>query len=126
MRYPSIKTLSRLVDGDTEKAKEIRGILDGTVNPWDYSSVRELDAQSYNPQPEYRRKLTACDEALTGFGFYGIEWCEYPGDQDRMINRQPRRGFEYLNTGDSYTETLVYLNGAFYVRAWGNIVENWS
>jgi hypothetical protein len=32
--------------------------------------------------------------------------------------------FQYLNTGDTYESTVCYMDGRFFVGAWGDIVEN--
>ena len=32
--------------------------------------------------------------------------------------------FRYLNTGDTYTPTIVRYNGHYYVTSWGDVVES--
>jgi hypothetical protein len=120
MGYPTVKTLLRITDGDADKAKEIRGILDELIECGSYASVQNLDRQSYNPQPRHMRKLVACNEAL---GLFGIEYCT---NRDRYPSGDDPKAFEHINTGETYCETLCYRNGRFFVASWGDIAERWK
>lgn len=109
MRLPSIKTLT-LVFGD--KARQARAILE--------MSRAELEklpagaarvAECYHPPKTYDLRLT-CLDALGES--YGVESFEL------------RNGSycDYLNTGDTYSPTLMRVNGVYRVGCWGDIAEN--
>lgn len=108
MNLPSIKTLS-LVFGD--KAKEARKILEMTREqlcelPAGDARVREC----FNPPKTYDIRLHCLDALGESYGVEGFQvknstWCDY------------------LNTGDTYSTTLVYFNGRYRVTTWGDIAE---
>lgn len=108
-RAPSIRSLLVLTAGDSDLARKVR---------------ETLKRDDIGP---FARLARVSDTLLTpAEGYFGVEFAEYPGDQNRMINREPCRGFHYLNAGDTYTPTLVlFASGTFAVKCWGDIVERW-
>lgn len=108
-RYPSIKTLLPICDGDAELARKVRAYL-----------------QDESRGPHVRFERISRDLLNANHGYFGIEFAEHPGDQDRMIARESVRGFEFINTGDPYVPTLIFTgSGNFRVACWGDIVEKW-
>ena len=63
-----------------------------------------------------RDTLLAVEATFTDLGTFGVE--HTPAGNNR---RSP--AFDYLNAGDSYELTLMYINGRFRVGCWGDIVE---
>jgi len=113
MMLPSRKTLEAAFPG---KGKELRELLEKKRKTRDYASVRELEAQCYNP-PKYMHRLEiALNEILEGYGTEAIF-----GDSDAM---QPAAA--YINMGDTYTATLLYdyTRGRWLVTSWGDWVES--
>ncbi len=107
---PSRKTLEATFPG---KGKELRNLIDGTVNPAKYDSVIRLCMRAYH-HPTYSYMLiTAINEVLEGHGIEAIR----PVD-----NKRP--GYDYINMGDTYTPTILLRDdGKLIVSSWGDIVE---
>lgn len=66
-----------------------------------------------------RDTLLAVEATFTDLGTFGVE--HTPAGNNR---RSP--AFDYLNTGDSYELTLIFINGRFRVGCWGDLVERGS
>lgn len=74
--------------------------------------------------PEYRhahpsfavRDAMLVAESQCETGTFGVEHIERGHNQ-----RSP--AIDYLNAGDTYSMTLLYVNGRFRVGCWGDIVE---
>ena len=95
MNLPSVKTLLQIAHS-LEDAKAIRGILE---------NVR------FGP---VSKAMERCEKHCSRA--YGVE----------MIRGGTQRNSPdilYLNTGDPYTLTLMYVNRRFVVGCWGDIVE---
>ena len=61
--------------------------------------------------------LLATEAKFPNLKTHGVEGdCEANGEGHITI--------QYLNTGDSYKDTIVYYKGKFRVTNWGSIVEN--
>lgn len=107
---PSRNTLEAAFPG---KGKELRNLIDGTVNPAEYDSVIRLCMRVYH-HPTYSHMLmTAINEVLEG---HGIEYI-CPKDDDHP-------SYEYINMGDTYNATILLRNdGKLIVSCVGDIVE---
>ena len=107
---PSRKTLEAAFPG---KGRELRNVIDGTVNPAKYDSVIRLCMRAYH-RPTYSHMLmTAINEVLEG---HGIEYiCQKDADHP---------SYEYINMGDTYLATILLRNdGKLIVSCVGDIVE---
>lgn len=105
---PSIRTL-RVVFG--ERAREARAILEMNraqleALPAGEARVREC----YHPPATYDLRMTCLDALGETFGVESF---------------QLRDGSfcDYLNSGDSYTPTLLRVHGSYRVACWGDIAE---
>ena len=109
-RLPSVRTLSE-VFGD--RAREARAILEMTraqleAFPAGDARVREC----YHPPATSDIRLTClnaiCEGAngVEGFQLRDGAWCEY------------------LNTGDTYSPTLLRVRGRYRVGCWGDVAEH--
>ena len=108
MRLPSIKTLNQ-VFGD--KAKQARAILEMTR-----SQLENLPAGAARVAECYHAPSTAdvrmhCLDAL--------------GESSGVESFELRDGSycDYLNTGDTYSPTLIRVHGHYRVGCWGDIAE---
>jgi hypothetical protein len=110
MGYPSINTLLR-IGISKEQCKEIRSILTGKVNPDEY--CEEWINECYHRPGLHELKMYAINMVMHGFG---VEYI--PAGNNR---KSP--AIEYVNLGDTYTCTLMYINGQYVVGSWGSIVE---
>ena len=110
-KKPSRKTLEAAFPG---KGKDLRNVIDATVNPAEYDSVIKLCMTSYRC-PDYSvLLLTAINEIIEGHGIEQI----IPKDEDRHPS------YEYINMGDTYNATiLLRSDGRLIVASWGDIVE---
>ena len=109
MRMPSIKTLSRVF----EDPKQARAIL--TMNKAELST-----------QPAAVARIREClhspawwDVRLTVLnsidqGLHGVESIETAAGGEWA---------SYLNTGETYADTLIYWRGAYRVQSLGNFIE---
>ncbi len=108
MRTPSIKTLSRVFT-DPKEAKRILTL--------DYAELRKLPAAQarisacLNPPKKYDVRMH-CLNAIES-GLHGLEAVKTVGGEYA----------DYLNTGDSYADTLIYWRGAYRVQSVGDFIE---
>lgn len=108
---PSRKTLEAAFPG---KGKELRNVIDGTVNPAEYDSVMKINMACWCGHTYSRMLLTAINEIIGGHGIEQI----IPKDEDR------HPWYYYINMGDSYNATiLLRSDGRLIVGGWGDIVE---
>jgi hypothetical protein len=80
-----------------------------------FASAAQRDRESYHPHDTPTLKLEALNEVLNGSGVESVA----PG-------RGPRSpGFDYVNLGDTYMPTIVYLydRKVWRVTSWGDMVE---
>ena len=106
--YPSVHTITKRLGVSKEKAKEIRGLMEGTENPNAYESVKKLMQYCYYKPLRVEMVMEAINEILGG---YWVDWCD--------------GGLLYVNLGDTYTETICYdtRKNKWIVSSWGNIIE---
>lgn len=108
MRVPSVQKL-REVFGD--KAPQARAILKMTraeLEALPAGAARV--AECFNPPATWDVRLACLDALGESFGVEGFQlrdgaWCEY------------------LNTGDTYSPTLLRVRGVYRVGCWGDVAE---
>lgn len=113
--YPSIKTLMTL-GIEREHASTLRKVLDGRLAPQAVDASIEREHVGAPRSFTWEGKLKAADVLLHG---HGVEWATYECSRGEY----PPRGFEYVNMGDTYNSTLVYVRGRFRVSTFGDEVE---
>ena len=116
--YPSVKTITQRLGVSKKKAKEIRGLMEGTENPNAYESVKKLMQRCYYKPRRVERVMEAMNEILGGSGVEqttDTQWSEYWLDS----------GLLYVNMGGTYTETICYdtRKDKWIVCPWGDIIE---
>ena len=110
-KKPSRKTLEAAFPG---KGKELRNVIDGTVNPAKCDSVIELCMRAYRHPTYSHMLLTAINEIIEGHGIEQI----IPKDEGRHPS------YDYINMGDCYNETiLLRSDGRLIVSSVGAIAE---
>lgn len=119
-RAPTAKRIARVLGIDADKARIIRGLMDGSTDPLTYKSADRYSRACYSRPDDELVALYAIDEVLGTCGIDGF--C----DQETG-----RRGLSYCNTGDTYAPTvlLYYPSGAFDLGCWGDVAErhpDWS
>jgi hypothetical protein len=105
---PSVKTIQQIRRNgeplDVETALAVR------------AAMEKADAAGYNfahPGREARQSLETIDGLIGG---HGVEYIREGGGQ-----RSP--AIRYVNLGDTYDTTILYVRGRFRVGCWGDIVE---
>ena len=111
MNYPSIKTLETIAP-DRETAKQIRGIIDGSIDPETIPATAQWVRDCYNRPSDNELRMHAADVLLGNFGVEAFE--------------TRHGGCEYSNAGDAYAATLIFYRGRYSVACWGDIAERWA
>ena len=117
---PSIKTLESHWPG---KGKVLRGLLDGSVSPDGFESVRNWERQCFHPPCDTEKVLEALNEVLEGYGTEAMH------SEDMWVNSYWREtAFAYVNQGDTYTATICYIpdEERFVVSCWGDLMESFE
>ena len=113
-RLPSIATLDRAFPG---KGRELRRLLQSADAVRSHPAAIERERQVYNPHALSTLRLEALNAVAE---CCGVEYVHAGSNA-----RSP--AFEYLNTGDTYTPTIIrFANGRYVVACWGDIVERGS
>lgn len=107
---PSLKALEKAFPG---KGKELRAILTSDDAVWNNHAVIAWASQCYNAPSYMEARLCALDNVLEG---YGVEY------QAKGNNAKSPR-FWYINMCDTYTTTILRINGHYRIGCWGDIVE---
>jgi hypothetical protein len=109
MNTPSINTLRQVFGENAKKAKRV---LSMTREQLELTLVgRQRVQECYNPPRTEDIRLHVLNELA---GTYGVEGIETP---DGWI--------EYLNSGDTYTVTLLRFKGRYKVGTCGDIAERY-
>tara|TARA_R110000868_G_scaffold96010_2_gene264107 strand:+ start:1077 stop:1412 length:336 start_codon:yes stop_codon:yes gene_type:complete len=107
MRTPSIKALRALFGDNAKQAKTLLTMTRLELIATTTGAVRV--SECYHRPQTYDIRLTCLNDLGN---FYGVE-----GFETKLGN------CFYLNTGDTYTPTLIYFNGNYCVACWGDIAE---
>ena len=113
---PSLKTLVRDLSVTPEMATRLRAIMAGEIritdNP-DFPRTNAWIGQCHHKPRRIDLILSALNEAYETHGI------------DRLDNREGAIVAKYLNTGDTYAPTILFLHEtrAFRVSSWGDFVE---
>ena len=108
---PSIKTLRRIFGDNAVRAKQILQMSRDELLQLPAGAAR--DKECYHPPQTWDIRMTCLNELGDFSGVEGI--LDFDGVR-----------VEYLNAGDTYTETLVRFNGKYRVTSWGDIAERYS
>jgi hypothetical protein len=80
--------------------------------------ANELRKCMLAPSTSAELTLQACNGILdrAGYMYFGVEYMQKGKGRNSPA-------FMYLNSGDSYCSTIVFINGNFQISSWGDIVE---
>lgn len=127
MRVPSISTLKDVTSYPRELRKllkttsmaDLQVLIDST-RPFgkrsefgEFSRTRAWQRACYHPPRLHELKMSMADELCETCGVEYI--AEGHGSKSPAV--------EYCNAGDTYTATLLFVNGSYRVGCWGDIVE---
>lgn len=98
-----------------EKSDQILGLIKGRIDPESFEPVATWIRQCYHRPSRHELIACAINVVIEGFGVEAIF--------SQRSCTQPYA--EYVNLGDTYTTTLVYLLGSerWRVASWGDVVE---
>lgn len=115
MNLPSVRTLERAFPG---KGKQLRKALEATrselaAHPAGAARI----AECYHPPKTYDVRMHVLDAIAET---HGVEYASPRNDSFCSP-----KGFEYLNTGDTYAPTIIRFceTGRYRVASWGDVVE---
>lgn len=114
MRLPSVRTLESAFPG---RGRALRRILECNRTAREHPAAVARRAECFHAPSLLDQRLHALNaEAET----YGVEYIAHRDDSCRDTF-----GLEYLNTGDTYTPTLMFdhARGSWRVTSWGDVVE---
>lgn len=114
MRLPSINTLRQVFDNDARKALAILEMDRAQLEALPAGAARI--AQCYNPVSTRDLRMTCLDALGHSYGVEAIT----------LNTSRVGQVMYYLNTGDTYSPTLIYLNGRYTVACWGDMVERYG
>jgi|694.fasta_scaffold70168_11 hypothetical protein len=111
MNAPGAKRLREYLGLSDEQARLVRGLIRREVKTMDATLFPEANkhfAACYNPLPYTDRLMECLDEVVGSYGVEGLD-----------------DGSLYLNTGDTYSPTLLYSarSGTIRLTTWGDYVE---
>lgn len=116
MSLPSVKTIEEAFPG---KGRILRKLLESSKAVKEHPAAQELERKCYNPPGLAYMRMTALNAEAETFGIEAV-WEAGTGPGDGFGHP----AFEYLNTGDTYSLTLVrFVGGRYRVASWGDIVE---
>jgi hypothetical protein len=112
-----IENLSNL-QTDPETIEIVNGILSGSIDPKNYSNVKNWLRQCYNEPSADELKICAINQILEGYGIESVRtskwkngyWC------DILCS--------YVNMGDSYIPTIIHhRKHGYMVSSIGDVIE---
>lgn len=110
MNKPSAKALEKAFPG---KGKALRLLLDNQAAVDNHHAVVAWEKQCYHRPNAHERRMCALDAELETCG---VEYIE-------RGNGQNSPAIEYLNAGDTYVTTILFVNGRYRIGCLGDIVE---
>ena len=116
IKYQTLKAIAAELNITLPQAKQVRGVITGKIKTAAYKSVTDWCRQCYNEPSVKEKRMVALNEIISGYGVEALQHAE-AGCCDAPL-------CEYVNTGDTYSATIVRLQGGKYVvSTWGDMVE---
>ena len=114
----SIETIKDLLNITIDQATQVKGVIEGTIDPFNFKSVDKWIDQCYHFPNKAELKLKAINEIIGG---YGLEYIQHVTDSFKNL-----QGLNYVNMGDTYTNTVIfdYKLNSFRLCSYGDIVES--
>lgn len=106
---------------EPDKAKQVRALIGGELNPEDFKSVQKWVNQCHNPPEHIEKLLLALNEVIGGFGVEVVT-----SENEWVSHFYQNIVLEYINLGDTYTPTICFDtdNQTFFLGSWGDYVES--
>ena len=115
MRLPSVRTLESAFP---DHGRALRRLLEDNQAVREHPAAIARRAECFHPPSLLDQRLHALNAAAET---YGVEYIAHRDDTYRETY-----GLECLNTGDTYTPTLIFdhARGSWRVGSWGDVVES--
>lgn len=107
---PSIKRLCEFKDVTPELAKRIRYLWKEASRKEILSVLAPLKLHYY--PTTWRGRMMAINLVAE---YYGVEY---------LGRNKNGEGVYYLNAGDTYTDTIMFINSRMILSSWGQLVES--
>lgn len=113
-RAPNKKRLVESLKITAEQADKVRKLLHGEMKPTEVEATAKWVDSCFNV-PRYLDQLMHAIDAT--IETYGVETL--------MVKGKYKGRYEYCNTGDPYTATVIYnpQTDSFYIGDWGTLAE---
>lgn len=105
----SAKKIAEYLNIEIGPARQVRALIQGTINPDIFDSVYNWSRQCYNEPPYQAKVMVALNEVTGGYGVEGCSCCNHH--------------FDYVNMGETYAATIIYDHGEYIFSSWGDYVE---
>jgi len=116
-RAPSVKRIVEFLNESKDTAILIRAVIQGKLNPLEIKEVAAWVNRCYHMPSKGELKMEAINALM--HGAYGVE---ATSDPNASSTSPPL--LTYVNTGDTYSPTIVRLRGGKYILStWGDQVE---
>lgn len=111
------KRIMAILDVDHETALQVKGLVEGRLDPEKWESAERRQRQAYHPHDRETLVMEALNEILEG---YGVEYLQSSEDTPHQAD-----GIDYVNFGDPYIPTVMYdhRRECYRIGCWGDIVE---
>lgn len=109
MNTPSIKTLREVFGANAKRAKFL--LHAGTLTLTHAFECQARIRECYTPPPQWDLCMHALNTLANAHGVEGLEALRRAGTA------------WYLNTGDTYTPTLIFWQGRYRVQSIGDFIE---
>lgn len=110
LRLPSVKTLMR-VFGFEDLAKQARAVLEmSRAQLLEHPVGAALEKACFHPPKTSRVRMAILDSLDPGL--FGVEYVQI---KNTYVG--------YLNTGETYADTIIYYNGRYRVSSLGDFIE---
>jgi hypothetical protein len=113
VRNASIKKIASFLNVSQEEAQAIKAVVTGKIDPRAFPKVAAWVNKCYNMPSRGELKMAAIDEIMKGLGTEAIF-----GSNDPYWPN-----ISYVNTGDTYSPTVVRTDGKYYLSTWGDEFE---
>jgi hypothetical protein len=122
MSYPSVKRIAAALNIDTDTARKVRGLMDGTIDPFSDPRVEAWANTLHTPRRMIGHGVAELHAIDLLLDTCGIEYI-VPQSDDLVMPRARRfvsHTIGYCNTGDSYTATVAYhfADRKWYIAHW--------
>lgn len=112
----SVAWIANILGVGTDYASLIKQVVENRLSPDAFKAVEQAQRKAYNFLSLTEKKMIALNELIGGYGTVAVF-------SDRSVVRP---AFEYVNTGDTYSPTIVasYADGMYRYTSWGDELEH--